>query len=75
MALYLGSEKVQINLNGIIYHLNLYTTTLILNGISLISSDDYILKDSNGLYLTVLDANPTSAKLGNAIIGTMKLGG
>ena len=53
MALYCGSEKVKINLGGVVYDFNLYSTTPITNGIRLLSSDDYILKDSNGLYLTI----------------------
>ena len=53
MALYLGSEKVKINLDGILYNLNLYSEKPITNGIMLLSSDGYILKDLNGLYLTV----------------------
>ncbi len=53
MALYLGnSEKLKINLDDIIYVLNLYSTTSITNGVRLLSSEGYILKDSNGLYLT-----------------------
>lgn len=52
MALYLGSDKVKINLNGIVHHLNLFSETLILNGTTLLSSDGYMLRDSNGLYLT-----------------------
>jgi hypothetical protein len=53
MALYLGnSSKLKLNLNKITYNIDLFTTTLILNGIRLLSSDNYILKDSNGLYLT-----------------------
>lgn len=55
MALYLGNEKIKININGIVYNLNLFSETLILNGDILLSSDDYILKDSNGLYLTTKD--------------------
>jgi len=51
MALYLGSEKVNVNLNKIKYILNLFSKTSILDGIILLSSDNYILKDSNGLYL------------------------
>lgn len=51
MALYLGSDKVKVNLNGAVYCLNLFSSVLILNGIKLLSSDDYILKDSNGLYI------------------------
>lgn len=52
MALYLGSEKVKINLNGVVYNLNLFSTTPILNGVLLLSSEGYILKDINELYLT-----------------------
>lgn len=47
MALYLGRDKVKINLNGFAYILNLFAK----NGY-LLSSDDYILMDSNGVYLT-----------------------
>lgn len=55
MALYLGSEMVKINLNGAAYYLNLFSENPITNGIRLLSSDGYILKDSNGLYITVED--------------------
>ena len=52
MALYLGSEKVKINIDGTLYHLNLFSNTAIANFIRLLSLVGYILKDSNGLYLT-----------------------
>lgn len=53
MALFLGSsEKVKITLNNTAYYLNLFSETPITNGIRLLSADGYILKDSNGLYLT-----------------------
>lgn len=52
MALYLGSEIKKVNINGVVYKLNLFSTTPIFNGIRLLSSDNYILKDANGLYLT-----------------------
>lgn len=53
MALYLGSsEKLKININGVAYILNLISKTPITSGIKLLSSENYILKDSNGLYLT-----------------------
>lgn len=53
MALYLGSsEKLKININNLEYYLNLFSEKPITNGIRLLSSDGYILKDSNGLYLT-----------------------
>lgn len=57
MALYLGgSDKLKINLNSILYHLNLYSLAPITNGVMLLSSDDYMLKDSNGLYLTAKES-------------------
>lgn len=57
MALYLGNEIVQINLNGIVYCLNLFSSTPIINGIRLLSSDNYILQDSNGLYLIAKESS------------------
>ena len=56
MALYLGnSNKLKVYLNGVAYHFNLFTTNITINGIQLLSLDDYILRDSNGLYLTIKD--------------------
>ena len=52
MALYLGAEKKKINLSSVVYILQLLSKTPITNGIRLVSSDDHILKDLNGLYLT-----------------------
>ena len=54
MALYLGSsEKQKIRLsNGGVFNLNLYTLSPITNGIRLLTSDNYILKDSKGIYIT-----------------------
>ena len=52
MALYLGSEKVKINLNGDVYDLKLFSDKPILNGVLLLSSEGYILKDINNIYLT-----------------------
>ncbi len=53
MALYIGSsEKKKIYLDGALRRLNIFSSNLITNGIKLLSSDDYILKDSNGVYLT-----------------------
>ena len=53
MAVYLGGEKLQINLNGVVCYLNLYSETPITNGIRLLSLENYTLKDANGLYLTI----------------------
>lgn len=52
MALYVGSNKIKINLDGSAYQLNLYSTNPILNGALLLSSDSFVLKDSSGLYVT-----------------------
>ena len=52
MALYLGRDKVKINLDNIIYCLNLFSKIPITNGIRLLSFENYLLKDSNGLYIT-----------------------
>lgn len=58
MSLYLGnSEKLEVNLNNIIYRFKLFSENPITNGIRLLSSDNYILKDSNGLYLTIKDGD------------------
>ena len=54
MALYLGdSGELQINLNGQLYCLNLFSKAIIVNNIMLLSYDNYILKDSSGIILTV----------------------
>ena len=56
MALYFGSEKQRANIGGLLYRLEFYSTS-ILNGLQLRSSEGYILKDSNGLYLTTKEVN------------------
>lgn len=54
MALYLGnSTKLKINIGNESYSIKVFSETPIVNGIMLLSSDNYILKDSKGLYLTV----------------------
>lgn len=53
MALYLGnSEKLKIILDGKAYKINLYSEIPATNEIKLLSSDGYILKDINGLFIT-----------------------
>lgn len=66
MALYLGRDKVKINLNGIVYRLNLFSTTSTINNGWLLSSDDYILQDSNGIYLVPRDS--ASAIVGENVL-------
>lgn len=57
MALYLGSsEKLKIVIDGVKCCINVFSETPIANGIMLLSSEGHILKDSNGLYLTVKEA-------------------
>ena len=56
MALHIGSNKVNINLNNVAYYLNLFSESLITNGVVMLTSDGYILKDSNGLYLTLKES-------------------
>lgn len=52
MALYLGnSNKLNINLNGIAYRLNLFFIASVTSDVRLLSSDNYILQDSSGIYL------------------------
>lgn len=54
MALYLGSsEKLKVNINNVVHIFNLFSNTPITNGVRLVSSDGCVLKDSNGVYLTV----------------------
>lgn len=52
MALYLGSEKVKISLANELFGLIIPSSSPFVNGIVLLSFDNYILKDSNGVYLT-----------------------
>ena len=52
MVLYLGNQKVKLNLNGIAYKLNMFSKAPIIKGTILLSSDNYILKDFDGLYIT-----------------------
>lgn len=52
MSLYLGSNKVKINMNnGDILCLNIPTPTHTFSGIELLSFDNYVLKSSDNYYL------------------------
>lgn len=53
MALYVGANKYNVIIGDIICDMRLYSEIPITNGIRLLSSDDYTLKDINGLYLTI----------------------
>ena len=52
MAIYLGGSKKKLIVNNLTFNLNIPSSAPIVNGIMLKSLDNYILKDSNGLYLT-----------------------
>ena len=53
MALYLGSgKKVKITTANGKCHLIVPVVSSSINGVKLLSSDNYILKDSNNLYIT-----------------------
>lgn len=51
MALYLGSTRVQITLDNVVYNVNSYSEKYITNSILLLSADDYILQDLDGIYI------------------------
>lgn len=51
MAIYLGSKKKKLNINGVKHIVNIYSQELVNNTVRLLSSDNHILKDSNGVYL------------------------
>ena len=51
MAVYLGSNKVKIILNKDACRLNVPVTPSNTDSIKLLSADNYILTDFNGLYL------------------------
>lgn len=53
MAVYLGNNKIKIiDTNGKLCNLYIPSKHIITNGIKLLSSEGYVLKDLNGLYLT-----------------------
>ena len=56
MALYVGSDRQKIVLNDVVYCLNLFSEIPIINEIKLLSADNYILADVNGIYLTTKES-------------------
>lgn len=55
MVLHFGSDKVKINIGNVTYRLNMFST--ITNGVKLLSSEGYTLKDSDCRYLTYKDGD------------------
>lgn len=54
MGLYLGnSEKLKIRINNVVYTLNLFSEVPITNFAKILSLEGFMLKDSNGVFLTV----------------------
>ncbi len=51
MALYLGNDKVRININGKPF--KLYIGSPLIANAKLYSADNFVLKDANGVFLTV----------------------
>lgn len=57
MALYIGREKLKMSFNdNKSCRLNIPSSVPITNGIRLLSSDNLMLKDLKGLYLTVKES-------------------
>jgi hypothetical protein len=58
MAIYLGdSKKLTIYFNGVVHSLEIYTKTAAADIIRLLSSDDFVLQDSRGIYLIAKEDN------------------
>ena len=53
MAIYLGENKYKIYINKMLYNFDIHTSTPITNAIRLLSSDNFTLKDRNGVFITV----------------------
>ena len=56
MAIFLGDKKVKLILDNVIYNIRLSDIASVFNGVKLLSSEGYTLKDSNGLYITAKES-------------------
>ncbi len=58
MALYLGNsnEKLKIVSNNTKVSMKIVTMPTIFSGVKLLSSDNYVLQDMNGVYLTAKES-------------------
>ena len=54
MELYLGSNKIEVNIGGVLYEVYAYNGP---NKIQMISQDNYLIVDSNGVYLLPSDSD------------------
>lgn len=55
MGFYIGTEDKQIYLNGKFYYLTLGLQPKTIDGVAIITSDNYIVTDANNLYMTLED--------------------
>lgn len=55
MAVYVGGQKYKLIVGRDICDMQIYSPIPITNGVRLLSSDDFILKDINNVYLTVTE--------------------
>lgn len=53
MPIYIGGTKCKIISGGVPCEINTYSPIIVTNGVRLLSSDDYVLKDKNNIYLTL----------------------
>lgn len=56
MAIYIGGQKWKLMLDGVSYNMYIPSSVPITNGVRLLSSDDFTLKDINNLYITVKES-------------------
>lgn len=56
MALYFGRDRVSVVFAGVRCRSILCVVERIVNWVKLLSKDGYVLKDSNGLYLTAKES-------------------
>lgn len=54
MAIYIGGKQYKLICNGDVCEMQAYSPIPITNNIRLLSSENYILKDMNNVYLTVV---------------------
>lgn len=58
MALHLGeSEQLKVIINNVVYKLNFYSSEIIEERNTLLSYDDLILLDLDGIYLTAKESD------------------